>query len=81
MQPYRIFAGQAFKTNIERYPNSANVYDSLGEAYEKSGRHSLARENYQKAVEIGAKTNDPNLVVFKTNSKRMEAMAKKGDNK
>lgn len=70
---------KAFKANIERYPNSANVYDSLGEAYEKSGRHALARENYQKAVEIGTKTNDPSLAVFRTNAERMEAMAKKAE--
>ncbi|HEX7294668.1 MAG TPA: alpha/beta hydrolase-fold protein, partial [Pyrinomonadaceae bacterium] len=31
-----------FKANVERYPNSANVYDSLGEAYERQGRLDLA---------------------------------------
>ncbi|HQR36148.1 MAG TPA: alpha/beta hydrolase-fold protein, partial [Blastocatellia bacterium] len=56
---YQLFAAgkrdeaiTAFKSNVERYPNSANVYDSLGEAYEKSGKLNLAKPNYEKAVEL-----------------------------
>ena len=32
-----------FKANVERYPNSANVYDSLAEAYERGGRNRSRR--------------------------------------
>jgi predicted alpha/beta superfamily hydrolase len=32
----------AFRKNVENYPNSANVYDSLAEAYEKNGQLKLA---------------------------------------
>ena len=28
---------EMFKLNVELYPNSANVYDSLGDAYEQQG--------------------------------------------
>ena len=66
----------AFKLNVERYPNSANVYDSLGEAYERSGRLELALANYEKAHAVAQKTNDPNLNVFKTNFERASALAK-----
>jgi predicted alpha/beta superfamily hydrolase len=59
-----------FKLNAERYPNSANVYDSLGEAYEKTGKLDLAKPNYERAVQIGTKNNDQNLQVYRTNFER-----------
>jgi predicted alpha/beta superfamily hydrolase len=68
----------AFKLNVERYPGSANVYDSLGEAYERSGRPELARPNYEKAYTLAQQTNDPNLRVFKTNFERLASQAKQG---
>jgi tetratricopeptide (TPR) repeat protein len=40
-----------FKLNVKNYPDSANVYDSLGEAYMKSGQKQLAIDNYKKSVE------------------------------
>lgn len=68
----------AFKLNVERYPGSANVYDSLGEAYERAGRFELALANYEKAHTVGQQSNDPNLNVFKTNFDRMATRAKQG---
>jgi tetratricopeptide (TPR) repeat protein len=61
----------AFKKNVERYPGSANVYDSLGEAYENQGDRELAAKNYQKAVTLGEKNGDANLSVYKTNLERV----------
>lgn len=66
----------AFKSNVERYPGSANVYDSLAEAYENSGRLDLAKPNYEKAYEIGRQTNDQNVAVYKTNFERVDAKLK-----
>lgn len=60
-----------FKQNVERYPGSANVYDSLGEAYENKGDIEQAAKNYAKAVKLGEKNGDPNLPIFKTNLKRV----------
>ena len=68
----------AFKLNVERYPNSANVYDSLGEAYERAGRLELALPNYQKAHALGQQTGDPNAPLFKTNFERVAAQVKQG---
>jgi predicted alpha/beta superfamily hydrolase len=73
----------AFKSNIERYPNSANVYDSLGEAYERSGRIELATPLYEKAQALGKQNNDPNAALFRANFERASEklkteMAKKG---
>ncbi len=43
---------EIFKLNVETYPQSANVYDSLGEAYMVNGDKELAIRNYQRSVEL-----------------------------
>jgi predicted alpha/beta superfamily hydrolase len=68
-----------FKANVERYPASANVYDSLAEAYEKSGRLELARPNYEKAYALGKENSDPNLAIYKTNMDRVVERLNKSD--
>jgi tetratricopeptide (TPR) repeat protein len=41
---------ETFKKNVRDHPDSWNVYDSLAEAYEKSGEKKLAMENYSQAL-------------------------------
>jgi len=41
-----------FKYNVQAYPKSGNVYDSLGEAYAEKGLLELAIKNYQKAYQL-----------------------------
>ncbi|MEP6818667.1 MAG: alpha/beta hydrolase-fold protein [bacterium] len=65
-----------FKSNVERYPNSANVYDSLGEAYEKSARLDLATPQYEKAQALGKQNNDPNAAIFAANFARASDLLK-----
>ena len=60
----------AFKANVERYPESANVYDSLGEAYERMGKMDLATPLYEKAQAIGQQNKDPNAALFRRNYER-----------
>jgi hypothetical protein len=59
-----------FKSNVERYPESANVYDSLGEAYEKGGRLDLATPLYEKAQTLSRQYNDPNAAIYAGNLTR-----------
>jgi tetratricopeptide (TPR) repeat protein len=40
-----------FNLNVQNYPDSSRVYDSLGDAYTKSGQRELAIDNYKKAIE------------------------------
>ena len=44
--------------NAEVYPNSANVYDSLGEAYMIDGNKELAASNYNKSLELNPKNDN-----------------------
>ena len=65
-----------FKANVERYPASANVYDSLAEAYERGGRIDLAEPLYDKARILGEQNNDPNAAIYKANYERAHAKLK-----
>jgi len=63
---------EVFKYNVKLYPNSANVYDSLAEALENSGKTKEAAKNYRIAVKIGRKNDDPNLTIYQRNLARVE---------
>jgi len=65
-----------FKAQVERYPASANPYDSLAEAYERGGRLDLAEPLYDKARTLGEQNNDPNTAVYKTNYERVHTKLK-----
>lgn len=41
-----------FKLGIKAFPSSANLYDSLGEAYMKNGDNEQAIKNYRKSLEL-----------------------------
>ena len=66
-----------FYCNTVLFPNSANVYDSYGEALVANGKNQEAVKAYRKAVEIGKSDNDPNLGLFEENLKKVEAKAGK----
>jgi predicted alpha/beta superfamily hydrolase len=66
-----------FRYNIELYPGSANVYDSLGEALENAGRLEEAHANYSKAVDSAAKNADDRIGIFTTNRDRVKAQLEK----
>jgi len=47
-----------FKVNVELYPQSANVYDSLGEAYLANGEKEHAITNYKKSLELNPRNKN-----------------------
>jgi CubicO group peptidase (beta-lactamase class C family) len=51
---------EIFKLNVVLYPRSANVYDSVAEAYEGLGEKELAIRNYKRSLEIDS--NNKNAV-------------------
>ena len=65
-----------FERNVELYPQSANTYDSLADAFEAAGKPDLARENVEKAVEVATKAGDPLLPAFRKHLERLVAAGK-----
>ena len=56
-----------FRLNVANYPDSANVYDSLGEGLEAAGHSREALEQYEEAVKRGEAAGDPLLDTFRAN--------------
>ena len=54
--------------NVEAYPQSGNVYDSLGEAYMDNGNKPLAIANYQKSLQLNPKNGGAVLMLKKLNA-------------
>ena len=46
---------EIFKMNAKLNPTSWNAYDSLADAYERTGNKKLAIENYEKSVKLNPK--------------------------
>jgi tetratricopeptide (TPR) repeat protein len=49
---------EIFKMNVELFPDSWNVYDSLGEAFMNDGQNELAIKNYKKSIELNPQNNN-----------------------
>ena len=49
---------EVFKLNVESYPLSWNVYDSLAEAYMNAGENDKAIQFYKKSLEINPANNN-----------------------
>ncbi|MNT73451.1 hypothetical protein D3C72_2121570 [compost metagenome] len=43
---------KVFELNLKENPNSANAYDSMAEAYFTNEQLELARQNYQKSLDL-----------------------------
>jgi tetratricopeptide (TPR) repeat protein len=63
---------EIFELNVEKYPGSANVYDSLAEALESDEQYAAALWNYVEACERGQEIDDPNTGVYERNRDRVE---------
>ena len=65
---YHSEAIEVFKLNAEAFPQSFNVYDSLGEAYMKIGDTKNATNNYKKSLDLNPDNNNA-----KNNLEKLEA--------
>jgi len=66
-----------FKINTELFPESANVFDSYGEALMTVGDLKASIASYQKAVDIAAENEDGDLEFYQDNLQRAKDMMKK----
>lgn len=57
-----------FQLEITEFPNSANGYDSLGEAYLISEDYDLAIDNYEKAIQLGGTNGNAKMMIKKINN-------------
>ncbi len=71
MQEKKDMAGalKIFKLIVKEYPNSANAYDSLGEAYLNLGNKEEALHNYKKAIELDNANENAKKIVAELQSK------------
>ena len=51
-------AVRVFSLNVEQFPESGNVYDSLGEAYMNRGDRQLAIESYERSLELNPRNDN-----------------------
>ena len=49
---------EIFKLNVAAYPQSSNVYDSLGEAYMLGGDREQAIKNYRRSLELNPRNTN-----------------------
>jgi CubicO group peptidase (beta-lactamase class C family) len=61
---------EIFKLNVEAYPESFNVYDSLGEAYMINGDDTLAIQNYKKSLELNPQNTTAEQMLKNIKKKR-----------
>ena len=66
---------EAFKLNVERFPESANAYHSLGRAYCWAGELDLALENYERAYRMTDGTQHPSAATYRA---RYEQLSREG---
>jgi len=61
---------EVFKLNVALFPDSFNVYDSLGEAYMVVGEKELAIKNYKKSLELNPNNANATEMLKKTKERK-----------
>ncbi|MFN3997052.1 alpha/beta fold hydrolase [Algoriphagus sp.] len=61
------YAFVLFQYNVDRFPNSANVYDSMGDGLVALGKAKEAVPYFEKAVKMGEVSKHNDLELFKKN--------------
>jgi FKBP-type peptidyl-prolyl cis-trans isomerase 2 len=60
---------EIFELNIEQFPNSYNVYDSMGEAYMLDKNKKLAIKNYEKSLKLNPENKNAEEMIKKLKEK------------
>jgi ankyrin repeat protein/tetratricopeptide (TPR) repeat protein len=67
-----------FRLNVEMFPESGNVYDSLGEAYMKNGDSELAVTNYRNSLEHNPGNDNARAMLEKIERKTVTKVSAAG---
>jgi len=62
-----------FQLNVEAYPKSSNVYDSLGEAYMDNGNNEEAIGNYRRSLKLNPKNRSGARMLEKLKAAQKDA--------
>lgn len=57
-----------FKVLVSEFPDNANAYDSLGEAYFNNKNYEEALKNYEKSLELNLENSNAELMIKKIKS-------------
>jgi len=60
---------ELFKMNVQIYPESWNVYDSLGEGYANADEKALAIQNYEKSLQLNPQNDAAKAALAKLKGK------------
>lgn len=63
-------AVEAFRFNAERFPDSANAHDSLGEALAKAGRIEEAVASYRRALGLDPRLSSSRVALDRLDAER-----------
>ena len=66
----------AFRKNVDLYPESANVYDSLGDGLLAAGDTTAAKAQFRRAIDVGTRTGHPVVPESTRKLKELEAKSK-----
>lgn len=72
------FALSLFRRNVERYPGSANVYDSLADALIATGDTAAARVELRRAIDLATSTGHTVLAESKRKLETLEQATQAG---
>ncbi|MBK9248928.1 MAG: FKBP-type peptidyl-prolyl cis-trans isomerase [Ignavibacteria bacterium] len=61
---------EIMKLNVEAYPESANVYDSIAEVYMELGDTALAIKNYEHSLKLNPKNTNAEEMLVKLREKK-----------
>jgi predicted alpha/beta superfamily hydrolase len=56
-----------FKRGLQKYTANAAMFNGLAQCYVLEGNKDLAKENFEKAIELASKDSDKNVELYKKN--------------
>ena len=70
-----------FKRNVALYPESANVYDSLGDGYLAKSDTANAKTQFARAVDVATRTGHPVLAESRSKLEKLQTPVQAGKQK